>query len=377
MTRAQGSSTDLAYLTEVTPGVTPAGTPQAIRKNTDTIGGTNGNIESGEIRSDGEISSDIQGNKNVLGDVVTELSATSHDELLKSLMFDDWTSVTTGAIALDAVASGNTFTRASGSFLTDGFVIGQWVLSSAFTTAANNGWFKVTAVVALTLTVVGSTLVDESGGGDELIASKYMKGSTTATYLSIFKRWTDIDKEIIFAGCLINSMAVTIAPEQVIGITFTANGRTEATPSAVGTTSASVSSADPMTSFSGIVLLNDVINTNITAFDFTLTNNLTDGFVVGNRTKVDQFKGRRQTTGSISFFFENTVEYEASNDHTAKDLALSMNEGSDYYGYTFPRSFYDLPTPPTEGEGAIIMSGPFRAKLDSVTSASIIVSRSL
>jgi len=377
MSRAQGSSVELAYLVEVTPGVTPAGTPQAIRKNTDSFGGTNGNIESGEIRSDGESASDIQGNKNVGGDLVTELSAASHDEFLKSVMFDDWTETTTGASTLDAVASGNTFTRGSGSFVTDGFIVGQWVLSSGFTTAANNGWFKVTAVVALTLTVVGSALVDESGGGDEVIAAKYMKGGSTGNYLSIFKRWTDIDQEIIFAGCLVNSMALSIAPEKAMDLTFTVNGRTEGVPTAVGTAAADVSTADPMTSFSGVILLDDVINTNMTSFDFTLTNNLSDGFVIGNREKVDQFKGRRQSTGNVGFFFEDLAEYTDSNNHTAKNLAFSSNEGSAYYGFTFPRSYYDLPTPPTDSEGALTMSGPFRAEYDATTGASIIISSSL
>lgn len=380
MARAQGSSVELAYLTEVTPGVTPAGTPNAIRKNTDSFGGTNGNIESGEIRSDGESASDIQGNKNVGGDLVTELSADSHDELIKSVMYNDWTTTDTGATTLAAVATGNKFTRVAGSFITDGFVVGQWVLSSGFATnAVNNGWFKVIAVAALELDVVGATLIDESGDADEQIISKYMKGGgiATATYLSIFKRWIDIDKEIIFAGCLVGSMALTVAPEQAMDLTFTINGRSEAEPTAVGTAAVDVSTADPMTSFSGVILIDDVLNSNLTAFDFTLTNNLEDGFVIGNREKVDQFKGRRQSTGNVSFYFEDTVEYEASNAHTAKDLAFSSSEGTDYYGFTFPRSYWDLPTPPTDSEGAIIMSGPFRSKLDPVTSASIIISRSV
>lgn len=377
MSRAQGSSVEIAYLVEVTPGTTPAGTPLAIRKNTDSIGGTNGNIESGEIRSDGESASDIQGNKNVGGNIVTELSADSHDAFLNSVMYDDWTTTDTGAMSLDADSTLNNFERATGSFVSDGFVIGQWVLAAGFTNAANNGWFKVTAVTALLLTVSGGTLVTETGSGDEQLSAKYMKGGSTPHALSIFKRWTDIDKEIIFAGCVADSMSLNIAPEKALDLTFVMNGQSEGAPTTVGTAATDVSTADPMTSFSGSLLIDDVENNNLTAFNFTLANNVSDGYVVGSRAKVDQFKGRRKTTGNVSFYFEDLTEYTASNNHTAKDLAISMNEGSDYYGFTFPRSYYDLPTPPTDGEGALTMSGPFRAKLDSVTGASIIISRSL
>lgn len=377
MSRAQGSSVELAYLVETTAGTTPAGTPNAIRKNSDSLSGTNGVVESGEIRSDGESASDIQGNKNIGGDIVSELSAGSHDVFLESAMFDSWTSTDTGLATLDASGTTNSYSRTVGSFVTDGFVVGQWVLVAGFTNAANNGWFKVTAVSALTLNVSNGTLVTESGGGNEQISAKYMKGGSTGKYLSIFKRWLDINSEVIFAGCLVDSMAISMAPEKALDITFTVNGQNESDPTVVGTAAVDVSTADPMTSFSGSVLIDNVENSNLTSFDFTLTNNISDGFVVGNRFKVDQFKGRRQSSGNVAFYFEDLQEYADSNAHTAKDLGFSVSEGTDFYGFTFPRSYWDLPTPPTDGEGALSMSGPFRAKYDATAGASIIISRSL
>src|SRR5210317_1073120 len=136
MAKASGSRVEIAYKAEVTPGTTP--TPiesgwSAIRKNSETLRGLSDVLESGEIRADRQNASDIQGNKDVNGGIVTELSNKSHDALIASAMFDAWTTVDTGAISLDATASGNTFDRASGSFVTDGFVVGQWVESSGFT----------------------------------------------------------------------------------------------------------------------------------------------------------------------------------------------------------------------------------------------------
>ena len=58
---------------------------------------------------------------------------------------------TTGAISLSATATG--YSRASGSFVTNGFAVGQQITASGFTNAANNGTSLITAVTATTLTV--------------------------------------------------------------------------------------------------------------------------------------------------------------------------------------------------------------------------------
>lgn len=58
---------------------------------------------------------------------------------------------TTGSAALAATATG--FTRSVGSFLTDGFALGMEVISSGFSTPANNGVGVVTAATATAMTV--------------------------------------------------------------------------------------------------------------------------------------------------------------------------------------------------------------------------------
>ncbi len=77
---------------------------------------------------------------------------------------------TTGATTL-AVDDSNTFSRATGSFVTDGFEVGMKVVTTGFTDGANNGTFTVQTVSALTLDVSETTLVAESGTGDELITA--------------------------------------------------------------------------------------------------------------------------------------------------------------------------------------------------------------
>ena len=84
------------------------------------------------------------------------------------------TAYRTGAIAnasvnIDAVASADTYTRASGSFITDGFVAGDHI-TIAGSDGANDA--LVSKIESLTATVItvddgyGGTLTDNTGGGE-------------------------------------------------------------------------------------------------------------------------------------------------------------------------------------------------------------------
>lgn len=69
------------------------------------------------------------------------------------------------------------YTRASGSFITDGFVAGNSVEVSAFTTAGNNGTRVIATVEATRITVNHNTgMAAETGGGDERIQKSGITG---------------------------------------------------------------------------------------------------------------------------------------------------------------------------------------------------------
>lgn len=374
---AEASQIELAYEIEVTPGIL-IGSPvwKRIRRTGGGPVGAQNAIESGEIRQDRESSSDIQGNNNVSGTINSELSHGSHEDFLRSVLYNDWTSVDTGATTLNAVATGNKYTRVAGSFVTDGFIVGQWVEIAGFATAGNSGWAKVTAVIALEITVAGLTLTDETGGGDEQISSKYMDWGVSPVHLSIRKQFIDISEEIVFLGNVMDSWGVSFTSESVVEQTFGLNGLIEGDPQALTAAASDLSTEDPMASFSGAVLVDDVINNNLTSFSFSLANNNADGFVIGSRDKAQQFAGRKAITGNVGFYFDDLTEYTASKNHTTKNLSVSLSENSKYMGITFPRAYWTLPTP-DGNEGPLTLSGDFRAKFDATAQASVIVSMSI
>lgn len=76
-----------------------------------------------------------------------------------------------GALTINVASGGPTFTRTSGSFITDGFAIGMTFTASGFTNAGNNVSKVISAVTDTVITVTsGSGLVTESGNGNERLA---------------------------------------------------------------------------------------------------------------------------------------------------------------------------------------------------------------
>lgn len=81
---------------------------------------------------------------------------------------------TTGAVATLS-AAGNVFSRSSGSFVADGFGIGDEVMPAGFDNAANNARNRIKSVTPTTLTVE-SALVTEAAGGSRAIVAGIPQG---------------------------------------------------------------------------------------------------------------------------------------------------------------------------------------------------------
>ena len=91
MTIASGSRHRLAYIAEVTYGTTPS-TPAftTIRHNACSLGLSKDAVESDEIRGDRQIASFRHGNKQVGGDVESDLLYGEHDALLEAALCGTW-----------------------------------------------------------------------------------------------------------------------------------------------------------------------------------------------------------------------------------------------------------------------------------------------
>lgn len=97
----------------------------------------------------------------------------------------------------DLGATTTDFTRATGSFITDGFQVGDLIETSGFSNSGNNGTFEVTAVTALALTVVTTLIVETAGAGRLLV--RYLDYTQKASPPYEFKL-DEIDNDLVQRG---------------------------------------------------------------------------------------------------------------------------------------------------------------------------------
>ena len=106
MANSRGSRHNMEYIVEsiyATTPATPAMTP--LRHNTTTLGLSKETYQSQELRSDRQISDFRHGNKQIGGDIVSELSYGTFDDFLEAVLGGSWT-VDTPSVGTDQLKAG-------------------------------------------------------------------------------------------------------------------------------------------------------------------------------------------------------------------------------------------------------------------------------
>jgi len=387
---ADGSAHSLFSVEESVYGTTPASDPalDTVRITGTTLGLSKDSLQSEEIRSDRQIADYRQGANQVAGDINFELGYTSFDQFLEAVLLSgDWASpATTGTATLDQTAT--TITRATGSFVTDGFRPGMEVEVSGYSGSGANGQMLVTAVVALTLTVTaleGQTLAIEAGDGDEsVVASNRIACGTERRSFSLIRYFSDIqtaDKPYhIFTGCELASLQLSIAANAIITGTMGVIGKGLSTAqnlSAYGTpTYNAVSTTSPFDSFTGTLDEGGSTIAVITEITLNLQNAIEPRFVVGSQNSIYPSVGRSNLTGQITAFFEDSDLIDKFINETESSITFRLPDGAgNAQRVTIPRIKYTGGQPDVSGEGPVTLSMPFQALLDSTESTNLIIQR--
>lgn len=383
MTLASGTSVGLSYVAEVTHGTTPnSPTMKTLRTTTRNINAQKGLLESAEVRSDRQISDVRHGFKSVGGSVGFELSLSAYDDWLEALLGSTFGgSATTGAMSLDSVVASSKFTRGTGSFVTDGFKVGDVVTAAGFSSPVNTQYI-VTAVAALDLTVYPAPAANVTGGGDETIALTGKRldcGSTLSTF-TVEKRFTDITKYQVFTGVAINQASFSIKPEAIVGGTFDVVGMSFAdmSGSSLGSPTAAPTNS-PFAAFDGVALVNGASVAVITGIDFTVTNNRNVQPVVGSTTSPDVFDGQCKVEGTMTVFLESSSAfygYFVNETEFSAQVKLRDPNGTDFMSFFFPRLKATGAAIDPPQEGPITISMPFKALVSSTHSTTLRIQRS-
>jgi hypothetical protein len=214
----------VSIIPEVTFGVTPTSSPAFLVLATTgvTLRDRIGYQQSRTINNDRNVLDLVRLSKAAGGGIPMELTYSPVGEGLMRLITAAFAGTETAAASvstIEATEGVGTLTRGSGSFITDGYEVGDIVRVSGSSVAADNTFFKLSAVTALVLTVEGYTFATDSSSL-VVVRGARIKNGTTQTTFSIEVARLDLQIAQIFTGCVIDSLDFTIADEAITTVNF-------------------------------------------------------------------------------------------------------------------------------------------------------------
>lgn len=382
---ASGPLTGLRYIPEVTYGVTPA-TPTmlAVRMLDTSLNLKKETFQSNEIRSDRMISDMRHGLRTVGGNISGELSLSAFDGLIEMALGSTFAAVAVhAAVNLSVDSTTKKITRASGSWITDGYLPGHEVLVAGMTNGGNNGVKKVVAVSALDLTLISTSagLVTEVAGAGKTVTviGKQAKSGTTIKSASIERAFTDINQYLLFTGCVCDKLSLDIKPGEIVKAQFDFMGKDMIV---AGTTAASVvtpaASNSPFDAYNVVILENDLPAANVSGLTIELMNGRSYKGVVGSNTIKEVFEGTCDIKGTITMFFPDGIALGKFLAETPTSLDIKLNDpnGVDFHHIRLPKVKFNGGDISNPKEGPVVVTIPYQSILDTVSGTNLIYQRS-
>lgn len=384
MTIAVGPAKQLRFKKETSWG-TAAGTSggQLLRRVTSDIDLSKDTYESNEITSTYQLTDFRHGVRKAGGTIKGELSPGAYSAFVQSALRRDFSTVTAStALSLTFAGTGPTYTvaRGTGSFLTDGWKVGEVVRVTVGTGANANNLNKnlfITSLVAGTATVIpggNGTLTAEGP-----IASCTMQPTGKITYVPAtghtndsytIEHWfSDISQDEYFTGCKIASLDVSLPPTGIATIDIAVMGKDMTTG-----TAAYFSSPTAATTTGVLAAVNGVLQVNgttvgvVTGLSIKVDGGMSTGAVVGANTTPDVFPGRVRVSGQLSAYFENAAMRDLFIDETTFAISAVFYTGTsataDFIAITLPACKAGGATK-GDGEQGLQLTMPFTALYNS------------
>tara|TARA_R110000782_G_scaffold99246_1_gene184942 strand:- start:52 stop:990 length:939 start_codon:yes stop_codon:yes gene_type:complete len=212
-------------------------------------------------------------------------------------------------------------------------------------------------------------------------APDIIKVGVAPKFFSIEDAANDIAQYRLFTGQAVSSMAVSLAPNQMVTTTFSMVGK-NMVPSGTGKTITAASAAQPFDAYSGDLSIGNVASASasaiVTSLEFTLDNALSPTFVIGDDATPQLEFGMATVEGTLTAYFEDGALLARFIDEVESELIVSVNDptGANAYTFGFPRiKINGADVPVDGGTGSRIITLPFVALYDVTTATNFYINR--
>jgi hypothetical protein len=379
MAIASGIAKQVRYKAESVYNTAPgASGAQSLRRVESSINVEKDTYASAELRTDYQISDFRHGTRRTAGSIKGELSPQTYADFMAAALRKDFVAgVSAASVSLTIAGAGPcTVTRATGSWLTDGFKAGDVVRITAGSVNASN-LNKNLYVVSLTATVLtvvvpnASALVAEGPIASctcSVTGKKTYTPTTGHTDKSFaIEHWfSDIAQSELYLGCKVSALDIQLPPTGLatIGVDVMGSGSVTTGTSAYYTTPTSPTTTGIAAAVNGLLYIGATAVATCTGLSLRVDGGYSGDPVVGSNFMPGIFPGRVNVTGQFTAYFENATFRDAFLNET--ELALSALLTSDnaaaanFLAFNLPRIKLGSASR-SDGEKGLILTANFQA----------------
>jgi hypothetical protein len=344
---------------------TGAGGFSTSRFTSEALSGTPDTVESAQIRVDRLSSGQVVTGLTVGGAINFELAKEAAiDSMLESALFNTFVSTAAVVVGLTLDSTLKTITRAAGSFVTEGLVIGDIIVLSGGT-ANNNVEVVVLDVTALVVTYQGPAgMTNDTPTGYQL-ADKLEVGINKQSF-SMEKTFLDLTtKAINYSGMIVSEMELNVAYGELVtgSFTFSGNGyeaveaaadfntylREITDPATSNSMNGSIDMPFLVTSADGTLGDDDFCIQNIS---LSLNNNLTPQNCIGLAAPQSYSEGTAQIGVSLSTYLKDAAWQLLGKklSQEAFGLGFIVKNTGGWYGFYMPAVQVSFDDPASGGQ---------------------------
>ena len=211
-------------------------------------------------------------------------------------------------------------------------------------------------------------------------ATNVLKVGVVPKFFSIEDYASDIDQARLFTGMSVSTMAISLAPNQMVTTTFGMVGK-DMTMSATEKTQTAASGAQPFDAYSGDISIGNVGSPSavaiVTALDFTLNNSYAPTFVIGDDSAPSLEYGRAEVEGTMTAYFEDAALIDRFLNETETAIQVSVDDptGANAYTFDFPRVKINSADVGVDGPTSRMISMSFVALYDTTEATNLKITR--
>jgi hypothetical protein len=211
-------------------------------------------------------------------------------------------------------------------------------------------------------------------------ATNVLKVGTIPKFFSIEDYAADIDQSRVFTGCSVSSMAISLAPNQMVTTTFSMVGK-DMVISGTEKTQDAASGAAPFDAYSGDIAIGNVGGSSavaiVTSLDFTLNNSYAPTFVIGDDSAPSLEYGRAEVEGTLTAYFEDASLINRFLNETETEIEVSVDDptGGNSYTFLFPKVKINSADVGVDGPTSRMISMSFVALYDATEGTNLKITR--